>query len=416
MNDIFDKYRQKSLEKEQEALKEARKIAYAIARKIVQEQLAEGTEVGPDQSKLVKKIAGRVLPKIKDKVLSRLKPFVSGSPMDNLGKEEHGETNESLNSAFAEAFIDRMATGQASLMDRGQAASSSQNPSPAPVFGGTTSKGPVKVNMPNPKGGLNPYVEFSPSDRPQMDDRQKEKLSNLAARKTGGGPTTGTKGAMNSPTQQANHDVRLEAYSEVFERGLNEWHEGMKHTPEQYAFARVHSFINGGKSWKQLDADIADYLEEGRDPGKAYVKPFNDETGNQKGWKASTKWGRVKYFGKDFKQSAEKHAGMDTTNECWTPDEPTPSSEPQSTNSNKSSARLVGTNSLANTYRKSTPGQDVNMMFKKAIAEDTFSSDREGIIIPTYNRVNDDGTVTVIRGHVIKRKTRRKIINDDEQG
>ena len=52
---------------------------------------------------------------------------------------------------------------------------------------------------------------------------------------------------------------------------------------------------------------------EAREPGRAYVEPFNDSNGNQKGWKASTKWGRVKYFGKDFKSSAEKHAGIDTS-------------------------------------------------------------------------------------------------------
>lgn len=52
---------------------------------------------------------------------------------------------------------------------------------------------------------------------------------------------------------------------------------------------------------------------EAREPGRAYVEPFNDANGNQRGWKASTKWGRVKYFGKDFKSSAEKHAGIDSS-------------------------------------------------------------------------------------------------------
>jgi hypothetical protein len=41
-----------------------------------------------------------------------------------------------------------------------------------------------------------------------------------------------------------------------------------------------------------------------------YVKPFNDSDGNHKGWKASNKHGKLKFFGKEFKASAHKHAGI----------------------------------------------------------------------------------------------------------
>jgi hypothetical protein len=42
-----------------------------------------------------------------------------------------------------------------------------------------------------------------------------------------------------------------------------------------------------------------------------YVKPFTEKgSTEQRGWKASNKHGKVKYFGMDFKASAHKHAGI----------------------------------------------------------------------------------------------------------
>ena len=49
-------------------------------------------------------------------------------------------------------------------------------------------------------------------------------------------------------------------------------------------------------------------LEEGT--MKPYVKPHYDAKNNQSGWKASNKHGKVKFFGKDFKPAALKHAGL----------------------------------------------------------------------------------------------------------
>jgi hypothetical protein len=44
---------------------------------------------------------------------------------------------------------------------------------------------------------------------------------------------------------------------------------------------------------------------------KPYVKSFSQTGGTEhSGWKASNKHGKVKYFGKDFKASAMKHAGI----------------------------------------------------------------------------------------------------------
>jgi hypothetical protein len=84
-----------------------------------------------------------------------------------------------------------------------------------------------------------------------------------------------------------------------------------------------------------------------------YVKPFTEKgSTEQRGWKASNKHGKVKYFGLKFKASAHKHAGI---------------------NEDTAADREVGTKSLVKKYQKETPGQekaDVNEMFNTTFDED----------------------------------------------
>jgi hypothetical protein len=132
-----------------------------------------------------------------------------------------------------------------------------------------------------------------------------------------------------------------------------------------------------------------------------YVKP-HIEKGNtqQSGWKASNKHGRVKYFGMDFKKSAEKHAGIseeiDLDEVCDCSD--CVEKERQGvvnvarTTTKKSvlgkhgeikkkiietqvgnveldpAKRLVGTDSLVKAYKKATPGQSLDESFNIAFA------------------------------------------------
>ena len=82
-------------------------------------------------------------------------------------------------------------------------------------------------------------------------------------------------------------------------------------------------------------------IDEARAPGKAYVKPYlHPQTKEQIGYVASTKWGKVKHFGKDFKSAAMKHADMaeDTAAD-----------------------REIGTKSLVKKYKKDTPGQSSSL-------------------------------------------------------
>jgi hypothetical protein len=178
--------------------------------------------------------------------------------------------------------------------------------------------------------------------------------------------------------------IAFSTLKEVFERGEYTWDASNRMTQEQYAFARVNSYIGKGKAW-HMDADLREektvnakldesfsaFLEASvgtkarkkieivdRPPAdqavkakqqeiqkkiidesgnKPYVKSFsNNGSTEHSGWKASNKHGKVKFFGKEFKASAMKHAGI---------------SEDVATN------REIGTDSLVKKYKKDTPGQ-----------------------------------------------------------
>jgi len=178
--------------------------------------------------------------------------------------------------------------------------------------------------------------------------------------------------------------IGFSTLKEVFDRGEYSWDASNRMTQEQFAFARVNSYIAKGKAWHmdsdlrehktvnaQLDESFSAFLEASlgttvrkkievvdRPPAnqasktrqqeiqkkiidesgnKPYVKSFSqNDSGEHSGWKASNKHGKVKYFGKDFKASAMKHAGIN---------EDTPSD------------REIGTDSLVKKYKKDTPGQ-----------------------------------------------------------
>lgn len=147
---------------------------------------------------------------------------------------------------------------------------------------------------------------------------------------------------------------------------------------------------------KVMAKEDADLEESNNTP---YVRPHIEKgSTKQTGWKASNKHGRVKYFGMDFKKSAEKHAGISEECECdekqsvgtkvrkkmeivdrkpKTPDVYTKQAEvknkiidEEGNVQNDPKKRLMGTDSLVNAYKKDTPGQggDINESFNIAFA------------------------------------------------
>lgn len=57
-------------------------------------------------------------------------------------------------------------------------------------------------------------------------------------------------------------DIPLEIIGEVFDRGYNSWDDSHRVSQDQYAFARVNSYINKGKTFFEEDADLHEISKE----------------------------------------------------------------------------------------------------------------------------------------------------------
>ena len=187
--------------------------------------------------------------------------------------------------------------------------------------------------------------------------------------------------------------IPFSTLKEVFERGEYSWDASNRMSQEQYAFARVNSYIGKGRAW-HMDADLREektvnakldesfsaFLEASigtkirkkieivdRPPANQetkarqqeiqkkiidesnntpYVKPHIEKgSTKQTAWKASNKHGRVKYFGNEFKAAALKHAGI---------------------TEDTAADREIGTDKLVKKYKKDTPGQSLDESFNMA--------------------------------------------------
>jgi len=341
-----------------------RKRAFAQARQLIRRRVAgargaEYEKLGPSEKiaidravegkqKAIKKLALRLIPRVKQAESKRLHAFMKGHQIQNQGqpegnsKETSGSSSvkESLNTLFNEAFPPGDASS--AMGQRVEYPVTSSNKKMPP-------KGKSKNSFIIQYNKFNEEVE---NDTPAFTSLFKK------SEKSG---------------------IDLEILGEVYNRGWNTWTEDSNVSQQQYAFARVNSFINQGKTYFDEDADlheghdknhpiVKEYnalkkhdiktlrsmiaqkggvvdtsgfrskdqaashlirtkhgnkkvdqafgfneetdLDEARAPGRAYVAPFNDEQGNQKGWKSSNKWGKVKYWQPFAKKSAMKHAGL----------------------------------------------------------------------------------------------------------
>jgi hypothetical protein len=329
------------------------------------------------KTKLIKRIAARLLPKLRKAEFERLKTFHSGAPMKSLHTVTASED-------FSGLFNDLNAKSTLELVDIIENA----------ITRFEKEGNPISITL---RRMLNSTVGTDPITETLI----------KKAEKTG---------------------VPFSTLKEVFERGLSLYVNESNQTPEQVAFNRVNSYIAKGRAWnldadlreekiinEELDSAFNDLLERSglwanihakrqrikagsgermRKPGekgaptpsglksaqeaaceivdrrpvtlkskrrqqevqkkiidesnnKPYVKSFSqNNSGEHSGWKASNKHGKVKYFGKDFKASAMKHAGI---------------------SEDTADKREVGTKSLVKKYQKDTPGQD------KADLNETFN-------------------------------------------
>lgn len=254
--------------------KNIKKRAYAQARQIVRKRFAgargaEYEKLGPSEKMaidraiekkqaLIKKIALRLIPRVKQAEQKRLHSFMKGQALTNTGAPEgHKPVSEEFNLMFEQMIGDVQMSPKTDKEKKDAAQKKTKSP-------------------------IIQYAKFS------------EESDNV------------------SPVYQAiakkagKSGIDIDVLGEVYDRGMDAWSEDMPVSQQQYAFARVNSFINKGKSYYTEDADLA---ESNNTP---YVRPHIEKgSTKQSGWKASNKHGKVKYFGMDFKKSAMKHAGIE---------------------------------------------------------------------------------------------------------
>ena len=207
--------------------KTIKKRAYAQARQIVRKRFAgqrgaEYEKLGPSEKMaidraiekkqaLIKKIALRLIPKVKQAEAKRLGTFMHGKSLENHGQPEgNTKVNEEFSSFFAEKYDDLSAN---QLPDENKTQE---------VKKAKKGKGNNQIKF---------YNKFG----------EEVSISRAAYE------------ALEKKSEKSGIDI--DVLGEVYNRGRQAW-TGGKVTQEQYAFARVNSFINQGRSYFEEDADL----------------------------------------------------------------------------------------------------------------------------------------------------------------
>lgn len=225
-----------------------KKRAYAMARQLIRSRFtnvsqAEYAKMGPSEKMAIdriiekkgpaiKKLALRLIPKVKKAEYARLQSYMHGHAMANHGAPEGNHVSEELNNLFVEYFGDSAPGNTGSTGER------STNPitSSGRKVDTKSTKGETQGNA---KGGSktkgSPIVQYGKFGENLEVDSSAFKGLVKKADKSG---------------------IDLEILGEVYNRGLDAWSEGYNVTPTQYAFARVNSYINQGKTYFNEDADL----------------------------------------------------------------------------------------------------------------------------------------------------------------
>ena len=221
--------------------KKIKKRAYAQARQIVRKRVAgkrgaEYEQLGPSEkmaidraidkkAAAIKKLALRLIPKVKHAEQQRLHTFMKGQAIHNFGKPEGHHTekaspgsavNEELNLLFAEAFNNEQDVDQTNDAN--------------------------DVQMKKKKDGS---------------ANGKSKSASIKMYNKFGEAIIVSKSVFEGLTKKSERSgVDIETLAEVYSRGRDAWVDNGKISQEQYAFARVNSYINEGSAYYELDADL----------------------------------------------------------------------------------------------------------------------------------------------------------------
>jgi hypothetical protein len=250
-----------------------RKRAFIQARQLVRRRVAgergaEYEKLGPSEKmaidravegkqKIIKAIALRLIPRVKRAEAIRLSTFMKGQALQNQGqpegksKESSGSSSvkENLNALFSEAFPE------------------------------------ADTDTVNMKAG----TKFASKDK-KIDAKDKSKNSAIIQYSKFQEEVDYVTPAFISLCKKSEKSgIDLDVLGEVYNRGWNTWTEGCSVSQQQYAFARVNSFINQGKTYFNEDSD----LQEARAPGKPSITRYKRPDGTT-ALKSLNKWGKRK--------------------------------------------------------------------------------------------------------------------------
>lgn len=435
---------------EQRAMAHARalvKSRFASRKGVSYAELSTSEKIQVDnavakKTNLIKKIAARLLPRVRKAEFERLKSFRNGDKLQDL----------STQNPAAQGIMPKVTEEMSQLFN---------------TLDGTDTNSLIGI--------IEDTIKQFNSDNNPMGEQLKKMLNAVL-------PEDVVTESLLKKSEKTN--IPFSTLKEVFDRGEYSWDASNRMTQEQFAFARVNSYIAKGKAW-HMDADIREektvnakldesftaFLEASvgttlrkkievvdRPPAsqavkskqqeiqkkiidesgnKPYVKSFSQTGGTEhSGWKASNKHGKVKYFGKDFKASAMKHAGV---------------------SEDTAADREIGTDALVKKYKKDTPGQKSNLdesfnmawtsgigvtlsaadcgiqikggfalhpdvieqMQSDAFDEEVRSADIKGEIVAGSKQVRTDPKtgkeiVVNVPAHVARGKLRRKIIGSGD--
>lgn len=291
-----------------------KKRAYAVARKILRKRIAGGRgavyqELGPtekisidkqlDKKKaIIKKIAMRLIPKIRQSEQHRLQSFLKGKAMKN-----------DINEAFEKKFKKKKGKPDSYIKFFNKFTEEKQNNSGAyRSLLKKSEKYGVDVN------------EIGEIYSEAFNDYDAD-ATNLTAEQFA---FTRVNRALNELSKKTMWSYAMSA------KGDNEWERGKsgtprnKHTAKNLTPDQIKTHNKRGKGLNYVAHKLTGAPKYGKSFSKAnnlyqedldesnntpYVKK-HIENGEHKGWKASNKHGKVKYFGLPFQSSANKHAGL----------------------------------------------------------------------------------------------------------
>ena len=342
-----------------------RNKAYSAARQLVRNRLAESAgadyeKLGPsDKMKVdravetktahIKKIALKLIPQIANHEKKRVDSFHKGTALVNYGSPEKDDLHEALNKKFA------------SKIDAS------------------------KKKEKDVKGGKNPHI--------QMHNTFGEEVALESA----------VYKAMAKKADKSGVDIAT--LGEVYNRGMSVWNEDTNVSQQQYAFARVNSFINKGKTYLNEDNDLAEATYKGKDvplnkpmagdvkKSKVYVDPDGDGKAQKVNFGDKTL--SIKKNNPDRKKSyCARSGGQGNLNDktsanywsrkAWNCEE---------VDKTDPSNREEGTDKLTKIYKKDTPGQSGNLdeLFSSRISnmdETVRSGETHGVIVPAHTIVS----------------------------